>query len=401
MNNFYGIYIDFDGTITSNDVGYEMFMKFTHAATESLVQSYRLGEINSLKCLSAECDLWNIARPSVDEVHAFLDSQKLRSGFVEFISSLDESGVKSLILSEGFDFYIDRILASNRLTRIERLTNFGHYQNGILAPEFPYRGLGCGECSNCKGYHINRLRPAMSCAVYIGDGHSDLHAARTADIVFARSHLLEFLSKSKRPFIRFDDFFEINDKFDDIVQAGLFAQSEKINFVRFSDSNRRNIRALWENGLVMRYVGFPDGLGWSQAKFDSMWPSLRDDPKALRLALENNSGRFLGEAMISSPGSDGFCQPDLKLLPEFWGKGLAYEAWQTILERSWARWPEAGFLVTPNIENSRAIDLYKRLGFEFDGEEQSWQPSPETTMAVPIRYRRMVKKNVVSDGFLY
>ncbi len=401
MSNFYEIYIDFDGTITSNDVGYEMFRKFTNAATEPLVQSYRRGEINSLKCLSAECDIWNIARPSIDDVHAFLDSQKLRPGIVEFIANLESSGIKPLVLSEGFDFYIDRILSSNNLFHLERVTNLGHYSNELLTPEFPYQGLGCGECSNCKGYHINRLRPAMSCAVYIGDGHSDFHAARTADIVFARSHLQGLLSKSNRSFIPYEDFFGIRDKFNSISRAGLFTQSEKINFVRFADSNRRNIRALWENGEVMRYVGYPDGLGWSQTKFDSEWPSLQDDPKALRLAVEDNTGRFLGEAMISSPGNDSFCQPDLKLLPEFWGKGLAFEAWQTIMDRSWARWPEAGILVTPNVENARAIELYNRLGFDFDGDEQTWHSPCGTGMAVSVRYRKMVKKNVVRAGFIY
>ena len=124
----------------------------------------------------------------------------------------------------------------------------------------------------------------------------NLHAARAADIVFARSHLLEFLSRSKRPFFRFDDFFEINDKLNDLMRVGLFTQSERINFLRFLDGNRRNIRALWENGEVMRSVGYPHGLGWSQAQFDSIWPQLRDDPNALHLVLEDSSGRFLGEA---------------------------------------------------------------------------------------------------------
>jgi RimJ/RimL family protein N-acetyltransferase len=150
----------------------------------------------------------------------------------------------------------------------------------------------------------------------------------------------------------------------------------------------------------MRYVGYPNGLGWSRAQFDGNWENLQKDEKAIYMALEDNSGRFLGEAKIAFPGSDGFCQPDLKLLPEHWGKGMGFEAWQVVIERTRARWPEAGLLVTPNIENNRAIELYLKLGFEFDGENQLWEPPNDNVRAVPVRYRKMVKKGVASVGVL-
>ncbi len=81
-------------------------------------------------------------------------------------------------------------------------------------------------------------------------------------------------------------------------------------------------------------------------------------------------------------------------MPDYWGKGLGFEAWQTILDRSQSRWPESDILVTPNIENDRAIKLYLKLGFEFNSEELLWEPPVENNKAVPVRYRRMVKKNI-------
>jgi len=55
MNLTYRVFIDFDGTMTAGDVGYELFRNFTHGATESTVAAYRRGKINSLECLSREC----------------------------------------------------------------------------------------------------------------------------------------------------------------------------------------------------------------------------------------------------------------------------------------------------------------------------------------------------------
>ncbi len=394
MKYNYMIFIDFDGTITANDVGYEMFKKFTRGATEPLVQSYRRGEVNSLNCLSGECELWNIESPKVEDVREYLDSQNLRPGLGDFLKKLKEWDIKPLILSEGFDFYIDRILETHGLSDLERITNLARFEDGKLYPEFPYQKLGCGECSNCKGYHIRRLNPPISCAIYIGDGHSDYHASQAADIIFARSHLEDLLTNIKRKYYSYENFDNIRNKLEVIIKTGLFTESDRINFCRLSDRHRRQIRELWESGEVMRLVGYPDGLGWSEAEFNSFWPKMLNDDKSIRLALEDKSGGFLGEAMIAFPADNNLCEPDLKLLPEFWGRGLAFEAWQIILDRIGARWPEAGILVTPNIENHRALNLYRKLGFEFDGGEQTWQPPQNLVTPVPVRYRRMIKKDI-------
>jgi 2-hydroxy-3-keto-5-methylthiopentenyl-1-phosphate phosphatase len=393
----YKLFLDFDGTITSNDVGYEMFKKFTFSATEPLVQAYRRGELNSLECLSRECDVWNDAAPNMTDVYSFLDKQALREGFASFVIMLEKWKIKPLILSEGFNFYIDRVLSGHSQSHLERITNIARVENGRLSPKFPYYNLGCGKCSSCKGYHIRQIRPATSCAIYIGDGHSDFHASIVADIVFARSHLMELLEDSERSFIPYNNFGEIGAELENIIQIGLFAQSNRANLCRLSPRHRENFRALWESGEVMRHVGYPHGLGWSKAYFDSIWPALENDDKAIRLALEDKSGNFMGEAMIPSPDNEGICQPDLKLFPEFWGRGLGHEGWGTLIDRLWARWPETTILVTPNIENPKAIELYDRLGFEFDGGERTWQPSPNENQAISIRYRRMIKKNIAND----
>jgi 2-hydroxy-3-keto-5-methylthiopentenyl-1-phosphate phosphatase len=390
----YKIFVDFDGTITSNDVGYEMFKKFTHAATEPLVQSYRRGEINSLDCLSRECDVWNTASPDIKEVYSYLDNQVLRDGFSRFLEMLGSWQIQPVILSEGFDFYINRILGAHGLLNLVRITNIARFDNGQLVPEFPYNQLGCRECSNCKGYHIRHLRPTHSCAIYIGDGHSDLHASRVADIVFARSHLMELLEETRREFIPYGSFENIIDEITHLLQRGLFTHSNRINYYRLSERYHESFQALWESGEVMRFVGYPNGLGLSQARYDAIWPGLQNDKEAIRLALEDKTGRFLGEAMLIAPDKDGFCQPDLKLLPEFWGRGLGFEAWQTIIDRSRARWPDSDIMVTPNIENDRAIKLYLKLGFEFDGGELRWNPPDDNNRAVPVRYRRMIEKNI-------
>jgi 2-hydroxy-3-keto-5-methylthiopentenyl-1-phosphate phosphatase len=391
MSGRHLVFIDFDGTITENDVGYEMFKKFTFAATEPLVQSYRRGEINSRDCLAQECAIWNNSAPNPDEVFAYLESQPIRQGFDQFLGSLKEYDIAPTIISEGFNFYIDRFLAFHNLSHLARITNIAQFLNGKLSPQFPYYKLGCDTCSSCKGYHIGRLRPLSSSAIYIGDGHSDLHASHAADIVFARSHLASIMTDENRYFIEYANFHEILNQLEPLISKGIFTQSARLNFCYFSERHYRSLQSLWENGEVMKNVGYPDGLGHSQSDYAKAWQRLISNRFAIYLALENKSGEFIGEAKIAFPALDGHCRHDLKLLPAYQGIGLGFEAWNIILNRSRVRWPNAIPLVTPSAENKRAIALYLKLGFRFNGDIQTWTPPAHEINARPILFRNMIK----------
>lgn len=391
MNDRYRVFLDFDGTITENDVGYEMFKHFTREATEPLVQAYRRGEVNSRDCLAGECDIWNACAPETADVWAYLDSQPIRMGFDDFLAFLVERNLEPVILSEGFDFYIDRILSSHSHAKIRRITNVAGFRDNMVRPEFPFYRNGCDTCSSCKGQHIRNERPPKSSAIYIGDGHSDLHASGSADIIFARSHLAEIMEEEARHFHPYDDFHDILDRTGAILDRGIYAQSRNLDFCFPSGRHARAIESLWENGEVMKYVGYPGGLGKTRAFYDVLPEKLEADNSTVYLAIEDHSGAYVGEAKIAFPDSDGFYDHDLKLLPAFQGRGLGFEAWGLVLARARARWPKAAARVTPNIENERAIALYQKLGFQFHGAIQVWTPPESQTSAVPVRYRNMIK----------
>lgn len=386
----YNLFIDFDGTISVNDVGYEMFKKFTDGATEPIVSSYRKGEIDSKDCLAGECKIWNENPPEKTDVLKFLDGQPISSGFGMFIKYLREMDLEFRILSEGFDFYIDRILESAGYGDLAKITNKAMFENGIVTPEFPYFGLGCGQCSNCKGYHIEKIAKPYQSVVFIGDGHSDTHACEKADIIFAKSFLKKHLESADRFHFGYDDFNDILTVFREVAGKDVFLAGERINLCVQSERHRPDLRALWESGEVMKYVGFPNGLGWNTERYEKNWKRIRADRKNIYLALEDKSGKFLGEARLTAPDQKGVCAHDLKLTPEHWGKGLGREAWIEMLAAALRRWPGTKAEVTPSIENERALRLYKSLGFVPDGEEGTWEPGDNVPNAVSVRYIRML-----------
>ena len=75
---------------------------------------------------------------------------------------------------------------------------------------FPFYDQGCGICGNCKKLHVQRLKNAKRKVIYIGDGLSDRFAARTSDVVFAKSDLMKYLVENDADFIRFGDLSDVN-----------------------------------------------------------------------------------------------------------------------------------------------------------------------------------------------
>jgi 2,3-diketo-5-methylthio-1-phosphopentane phosphatase len=362
MSLDYRIFVDFDGTITESDVGYELFRKFTNAATEPFVDRYRKGEINALECLSSECEIWNKFAPQVSAIEKHLNSQRLRPGFGEFIDYLATRGQRPIILSEGFDFYIDRVLRCHNLENLDRFTNLAEMNEGKLTPSFPYFDRGCGKCSNCKGYHIMRLRPPDACAIYIGDGHSDLHASRTADIVFARSHLAEAMTAEERPFFHYENFYDIVDHLEEITAEAIFAYNERVRF-RFSETS--------------------GGLPSAPA---SIKP-------AIDLELICGNGRRIGEVSLAFPDRAGLCHHEVCLLPDFRNDDLLMEIWRILLDRAGSRWPESKALVTPFVPDDHIVEIYLKLGFEFTGEAQIEENASGARSMDPNSYRKMVRNH--------
>ena len=72
MKKFHA-FVDFDGTVTLNDVGYEFFKKFTSGRIEETVRKYRSGQISAIECLQYECDIYNENPVSIGEIERFID----------------------------------------------------------------------------------------------------------------------------------------------------------------------------------------------------------------------------------------------------------------------------------------------------------------------------------------
>jgi len=215
----YHVFIDFDGTVTVNDVGYSFFKHFAKGMAEPVVQKYHRGEIGAVQCLQTECDIYNAYPAPVREIRDFIKAQAVTPGFKEFVEFCKSENIKITILSAGFDFYIEPILHRYGLDHLDVLSTPTFIKNGRIYPEFVYFNENiCSDCANCKGERIKELSSPEVISVFIGDGHSDNHGAERANLVFAKSYLANYLDKINKAYIKYNDFFDVLKEFKRLIK---------------------------------------------------------------------------------------------------------------------------------------------------------------------------------------
>lgn len=200
------VLIDFDGTITKNDVGALLFNSLSKKKSKKIVSDWIQGKISSKECLEKECELIGITEKRLKK---FALSQKIDEHFLGFVDLCKGEKIDLAILSDGLDFYINLILKKYHLEDIPFYSNTVSLKGKKLVPGFPYYNKGCGNCGNCKKYHLMNLRKPGQKVVYIGDGLSDRCAVGEADFVFAKNDLKSFCEKEKIDYFEFKDFEDV------------------------------------------------------------------------------------------------------------------------------------------------------------------------------------------------
>lgn len=214
------VYCDFDGTTASHDVGEQLFRTFAGAKAEEIVQGYLDGSITAQQCLRRECAAVGSARP--EELEQFIEQSALDPYFKEFVLFCESQAIPLVILSDGLDFYVGRMLRSNGLERVPFFANHIEFsQEGAstkLVPSFPYTDSECDQCANCKRNHLLTLSADDDIIVYVGDGISDRCPVRYADVVFAKRGLIKYCQQQNISYHEFHNFGDVRSRMEQLLQ---------------------------------------------------------------------------------------------------------------------------------------------------------------------------------------
>jgi 2-hydroxy-3-keto-5-methylthiopentenyl-1-phosphate phosphatase len=203
------IYIDFDGTITTKDIGEHMFLEFGEPnECKNIIAKWLEGELNSKQVWVQLCNtVHNFDKLKFDK---FLENFSIDPFFYDFLEYSRKNNFYTTVLSDGFDYYIDKISKRENFSNLDIYCNkLTIDDNNSLIPSFPYTDEECDKCANCKRNHILNSSSEEDITIYIGDGWSDTCAAEHCDFIFAKKSLLKYCEQNGLPYFPYNTFEDV------------------------------------------------------------------------------------------------------------------------------------------------------------------------------------------------
>ncbi len=199
------IFCDFDGTISIKDTADEIFSRFAAPEWEIIEADWQQGLIGSAECMRQQISLIDA---SGQELDAALDGLEIDPAFPAFVRFCKSIGAPLIIVSDGVDYFIQRILQRHHLDYLpviaNRLASAGERSYALSSPYTkPACASGAGVCK-CR-----QIGSRTGMRVFVGDGRSDFCAAGSADLLFAKSTLATHCEQESIPYIAYQNFTDV------------------------------------------------------------------------------------------------------------------------------------------------------------------------------------------------
>ncbi|MFZ0611384.1 MAG: HAD-IB family phosphatase [Desulfobacterales bacterium] len=196
------VFCDFDGTITAEETFVAMLKHFAAKPYDEMEKLLVEGRVTLRQAVRSLVE----SIPSVRYPHIieFVKDKPIRPGFPELLDFLYFHGVPLVVISGG-------LMGSVAV----KLAPFEHRIHAMYAAEVDadkeflrVHSIFESDTELVAKTRVMELYPCEQ-SIVIGDGITDLNGAMAADLVFARDGLCRYLAKKSRPFIRWEDFFDV------------------------------------------------------------------------------------------------------------------------------------------------------------------------------------------------
>ena len=200
------VVVDFDGTITEDDLLDKIALEFGDPVVYQQVEdALDAGTMPLRDVIVLE---FEPVRATLDEVRRWvLDNARVRRGFGEFVRAARAAEWNVHVVSSGFEELIRPVLERDGVDGgLELHANRVDARPDGWRVEWRYPD----ECDDCGESCKRKLLPEGYVA-YVGDGYSDRCAALAADRVFATRGLATYLDEHGARYDHFEDFRSISE----------------------------------------------------------------------------------------------------------------------------------------------------------------------------------------------
>lgn len=207
-------YLDFDGTISKNDVVDMVLEKFAKKEWRDVEKEWLEGRIGSRECLTRQLKLVSATQ---QELAGLCREVEVDEHLISFLKCAKSLEVSVTVVSDGFDFIIQQVLGRALKEEQELLKILPVYSNKIQWTDKGPRAAFLSEdicrhgCANCKPEVIRDTAWADDTILFVGDGMSDRYAAELSNVAFAKSKLLKYCVENEIHHVPYTNFKDIEN----------------------------------------------------------------------------------------------------------------------------------------------------------------------------------------------
>lgn len=229
------IICDFDGTIVPEDVTDNLLEQFALPEWRTIEDQWQQGLISARRCMKQQIAL---LRVELDTLDRFVDQIQIDPHFSDFVHWCQQQAVELLVVSDGLDYVIRRVLGCHGLEHLPIHANrLVPLEAGQYRLEFPNANpvctKGAGTCK-CQVAALAGVGQPNRLFCAIGDGASDFCIAAKADLVLAKDRLLDHCRMHRINHQTFADFAEIRCQLTERLHHHLASVTPNTVLVRSS-----------------------------------------------------------------------------------------------------------------------------------------------------------------------
>ena len=232
------IFCDFDGTISTKDIGYDLFDQYGSQSPwhDDLVEgridiyTYWRGVAGTLR------------EELTDELlEEYFGEIPIDPGFTQLLELVRKEDVPFTVLSDGLSIYVQQYLHLHGYHDLEVLCNTAwNDDEGKLQIQFPHAADGC-TCPSavCKRNIVLLKSTPDERIIYIGDGLSDFCPAETADVIFAKGKLAAYCNRNGLPHHSWKHLSEVTRELEKLLSRRRIRSRHQAEMAR---------KRVWESG---------------------------------------------------------------------------------------------------------------------------------------------------------
>jgi 2-hydroxy-3-keto-5-methylthiopentenyl-1-phosphate phosphatase len=202
------VQLDFDGTITEEDVSFLLLDEYVGSKWRKYLEEYSSGDITVGAFNKKVFGMMQADRKTMTDFVLNNPRVKIRPGLKEFVDYCKAKGIEVVIVSNGLTFYIVALLEKLGIDGLEI-----HAAENVFFPggvRVRYLGPDGEEVdAGFKETYTDYLCQKGFQVIYVGNGTSDIYPSRQAKYVCATADLLKRCQAEKLKCYPFNDFYDV------------------------------------------------------------------------------------------------------------------------------------------------------------------------------------------------